>query len=101
MTERGYAEQARHYREAAWDRGCTCPSLMAPHTHLLECPLYETPSVPGLLHDHGASPAAEPSDGMATTPREGQSFPSPSLGAGDYLEHLDQQHDADEGRPWL
>jgi len=33
------AEQDKHYREAAWDRGCSCPMLPA-HVHLLGCLLY-------------------------------------------------------------
>ena len=66
-----YAEQDRHYRIAARDRGCTCPDLPA-HVHLLDCPLYVVPGgVPGGLHDH------------------------------ELHEELDKAHDADEGRPWL
>ena len=61
-----YAEQAAHYRQAARDRGCTCPDLMAPHTHLLECPLYEVPGgVPEGLHDHRDSQAADVIDGAS------------------------------------
>lgn len=62
-----YAQQAADFRQAARDRGCTCPDGLFSHTHLIECPLYEVPGgVPSAFHDH-----------------------------------LDQEHDADVGRPWL
>ena len=129
MTYYSYAEQVRHYRIAAWDRGCTCPEL-PPHIHLVECPLYETPGgVPTHLHEHRDSPAAGPAEtaaGVVTEPGEDGPRPlSPGAGdigeilhrlgvstqqaidlaekalADDYLAHLDQEHDADEGKPWV
>lgn len=41
MTYYGTREQDWDYRNAAWDRGCTCPMLPA-HIHLVDCPLHET-----------------------------------------------------------
>jgi len=106
-----YGEQDRHYRTAARDRGCTCPDGLPAHVHELTCLLYTVPGgVPGGMHDHSqAADTVVPGGGASEPPRaegprestgEGNPRHAPSP-AGDYIEHLDQEHDSDEGRPWI
>ena len=89
-----YAEQAKHYRESARDRGCTCP-MMPPHIHLGDCPLFSPAAdvpISGCTTPENGDGASDPvprnsstSEGLEgdreTMPREAGEH-SPSLGAG-------------------